>query len=60
MLVVFKYRDNTSCGYSGTKYYSLQNKEVNTRAEDQCAKTLEACQLRRNQSRFGGFVGVRG
>ena len=54
----FKYRDNASCGYSGTSYFNLQNQSTDA-AGDQCAKTLEACQLRRNQRRFGGFVGVR-
>lgn len=54
------------CGYTGTAYWDINNTPVSTQAQDVCAKTLAACQLRFPQQGntsvpmpFGGFPGVQ-
>ena len=69
----FKYKD-ARCGYRGPGNYlikgtanrranpkavTLQNQETTDLSKDHCAKNLEACRLRNNDMRFGGFVTVR-
>lgn len=64
----WKYR-GTECGYKEGKKYNLDNQEVFTASEDQCAKTLRACEIRFPRGRgigpdddqlpFGGFPGAK-
>jgi len=51
----------TECRYSGKKKFNLKNVEVSEASEDQCAKNLEACELRHPDELlpFGGFPGAR-
>jgi lambda family phage minor tail protein L len=47
-----------NCGYTGSAYFNLSNQRVLTLAEDACAKTVDACQLRFGKNaylRHGGF-----
>ena len=69
----FKYKD-ARCGYRGPGDYiirgtsnrranpkavTIANEETTDLTKDQCAKTLEACQLRGNDYNYGGFISVR-
>ena len=69
----FKYKD-ARCGYRGPGNYiirgtanrranpkavTIDNEETTDLTKDQCAKTLEACQLRNNDPNYGGFISVR-
>ena len=45
--------------YSNTYPITVTNQQGSTNAEDVCNKTLEACRLRNNSHRFGGFISVR-
>jgi len=57
------------CGYKPGKKFDLQNKQVFTASQDQCAKNLKACELRHPKGKgigpdekllpFGGFPGAR-
>lgn len=40
-----KYRGD-ACGYSGTNYWDVNNNPVSTAAEDVCALSIKACELR--------------
>ena len=69
----FKYKDER-CGYPGpgghlipgtsNTFSNMSNVDINnntgaTVTSDVCAKNLEACRLRNNGHRFGGFISVR-
>ena len=68
----FKYRGE-ACGYTGTKYFNIDDDEVSTEAEDVCGHRHESCKKRfgftdrhgqvivfANQPLpFGGFPGAR-
>jgi phage-related protein len=50
----------TECGYSGSNYWDIDNNST-TSANDVCAKTFIACELRfpeSGESPFGGFPGA--
>lgn len=57
------------CGYKPGKKFNLQNQQVTSEADDQCAKNLRACELRFPKGQgigpkdellpFGGFPGAR-
>ena len=51
----------TECRYNGKRKFNLKNDEVSEESEDQCAKNLEACELRHPNKLlpFGGFPGAR-
>ena len=45
--------------YSNTHPITITNDQGSTNSDDVCNKTLEACRLRNNSHRFGGFISVR-
>jgi len=45
-------------GVRANGFFSIQNVRVYSATDDVCAKNLEACRLRNNESNFGGFPGV--
>ncbi len=50
----------TECGYSGSSYWDINNNPASS-ANDVCAKTFNACELRfpeSGESPFGGFPGA--
>jgi lambda family phage minor tail protein L len=56
-LCQWKYRSN-ECSYAGTAYFDINDKSVETLAEDQCGKRLGSCKLRfgeNNPLPFGSF-----
>ena len=56
-LCQWKYR-SAECSYTGTDYFDINDKGVETLAEDQCGKRLGSCRLRfgeNNPLPFGSF-----
>ena len=55
----WKYR-GTECGYTGTKYFDLNDQETN-QAGDVCAKRYNSCAIRfaEGDLPYGGFTGSR-
>lgn len=50
------------CGYTGTRFFDINDNEVSTQAEDVCGKRFRSCELRFNKKTnlpFGGFTGSR-
>jgi len=54
------YREESTCGYKGTKYFDINNKPT-TEANDVCGKRYTSCTLRfpEGDLPFGGFPGAR-
>ena len=54
------YREESTCGYKGTKYFDINNKAT-TEANDVCGKRYTSCTLRfpKGDLPFGGFPGAR-
>jgi|TARA_Y100000015_G_scaffold32960_1_gene32902 lambda family phage minor tail protein L len=54
------YREESTCGYKGTKYFDINNNPT-TEANDVCGKRYTSCTLRfpEGDLPFGGFPGAR-
>ena len=54
------YREESTCGYNGTKYFDINNNPT-TEANDVCGKRYTSCTLRfpKGDLPFGGFPGAR-
>ena len=54
------YREESTCGYKGTKYFDINNNPT-TEANDVCGKRYSSCAKRFKTGRlpFGGFPGAR-
>lgn len=54
------YREESTCGYKGTKYFDINN-NATTQANDVCGKRYTSCTLRfpKGDLPFGGFPGAR-
>jgi len=54
------YREESTCGYKGKKYFDINNKPT-TEANDVCGKRYTSCTLRfpKGDLPFGGFPGAR-
>ena len=54
------YREESTCGYNGTKYFDINNNPT-TEANDVCGKRYTSCTLRfpEGDLPFGGFPGAR-
>ena len=51
----------SECGYTGTNYWDISNNSVISSADDVCAKTFTACELRfpePAETPYGGFPGA--
>ncbi len=51
----------SECGYTGSSYWDINNNSVGSSADDVCAKTFTACELRfpePNETPYGGFPGA--
>lgn len=53
----FDYSNTSECGYQGNRYFDLNDLPCGPE-RDVCSHTLQACELRRNSTRFGGFPGA--
>lgn len=57
----YRYREEDTCGYTGTAMFTRANQPTGNAAQDICAKTLTACELRHaGLLPFGGYVGLGG
>lgn len=51
------YRDE-NCGYTGGPVADEFDKPTSDPARDRCSKCMQACKIRGNEGRFGGFISI--